>query len=59
MESNDKLNEINIKNCTCNYFNDIIKSEDFDLDKILIDEKSCENILVYIISYKTFIGVKP
>ena len=32
---------------------------DFDLDNTLIDEKSCENIFVYNISYKTFIGAKP
>ena len=28
----------------CHYFNDIIKLEDFDIDNILIDEKSHENI---------------
>ena len=28
------------------YFDDIIKIEDFDLDYILIDEKSHENILL-------------
>ena len=33
--------------------------EDFDLDNILIDEKSHENILIYDISYKTLIGSKP
>ena len=32
---------------------------DFDLDNILIDEKSHENILIYDISYKTLIGSKP
>ena len=31
----------------CFYFNDIIKIEDFNLDNILIDEKSLKNILVY------------
>ena len=40
MESNDELKEIDIKNCTCYYFNHIIKIEDFDLNNILIDEKS-------------------
>ena len=40
MESNDELKEIDIKNRTCYYFDHIIKIEDFDLDKILIDEKS-------------------
>ena len=40
------------------YFDDIIKLEDFDLDNILIDEKSQVNILVYNISYKTSIDSK-
>ena len=31
MESNDKLKEFDIKNCTCYYFDDIIKSEDLIL----------------------------
>ena len=31
--------EINIKNCTSCYFNDMIKIEDFDFN-ILLDEKS-------------------
>ena len=39
-----------IKNCTCYYFDDIIKLEDFGLDNILINEKSHENILIYDIS---------
>ena len=45
MQSNDKLKEINIKNQTYYYFIDIIKFEYFDLDNILINEKSYENIL--------------
>ena len=32
MENNNKLKEIDIKNRTYYYFNDIIKIEDFDLD---------------------------
>ena len=59
MESNDKLKEIDIKNPTCYYFDYIIKSEDFDVDKILIDEKSYENILVYNNSCKSLIDSKP
>ena len=51
MESNDELKEINIKNCTCYYFDDIIKTKDFDLYNILIDEKSYKNVLVYNILY--------
>ena len=59
MESNDELKKINIENRKCYFFNDIIKFEDFDLDNIIIDEESYENILVYNVSYKTLIGVKP
>ena len=59
MEINDKLKEIDIKNRTCYYFDDIIKIEGFDLDNILIDEKSYENILVYNISYKSLNNSKP
>ena len=39
MESNNWLKEIDIKNRTCYYFNNIVKIEDFDFDHILIDEK--------------------
>ena len=44
MQSNDELKEINIKNRTCYFFNDITKIEDFNFANILIDEKSYENI---------------
>ena len=54
MESNDKLKEIDM----CYYFDDIIKSEDFDVDNILLNEKSNENISLYDISHKTLIGAK-
>ena len=59
MESNDELKEIDIKNLTCYYFDDITKIEDFDLDNNLIDEKSYEIILIYNISYKSLIDSKP
>ena len=55
MDSIDKLKEINSKNCTFYYFNDIAKIKDFNFDNILLDEKSHENILVDNISYKTLI----
>ena len=48
-----------ILNSTCHHFNDLIKTEDCDSDKILIDEKSYKNVLVYNISYKTLIGAIP
>ena len=56
---NNGLKKVRVKNRTCCYFDDIIKLEDFDLDNILIDEKSNENILTCEISYKTLIGLKP
>ena len=39
MDSNDELKEIDIKNRACYYFDDIIKTEDFSLHNISIDEK--------------------
>ena len=50
---NNEFKKVCIKNGMCCYFNDIIKVEDLDLDNVLIDEKSHENILIYDISYKT------
>ena len=58
MENNNKLKEIDIKNCTCYYFDEIIKSEDFDLDNVLVNEKSYKNIFVYNILYKALISDK-
>ena len=34
MDSNNELKEIDLKNRTCYYFDDIIKFEDIDLDNI-------------------------
>ena len=59
MGSNKLLKEIDNKNHTCYYLDDIIKIEHFDLNNILIDENSYENILVYNISYKSLIDSKP
>ena len=59
MESNDKLNKLILKFVQIIISSNIIKIENFDLDNILIDEKSSGNILVYDISYKTLIGAKP
>ena len=41
------------------YFDGVIRFENFDFYKILIDKKSYENILIYDILYKTLIGAKP
>ena len=67
MESKDELKEIDIKNRTCYYFNDIIRvmdrDSDFEFNDILLEEKSnkenYENILIYDISYKTSTNAKP
>ena len=62
MESKDEFKEIDIKNCTCYYLDDPMKVVDINFDNILLDEKSYknsyENILIYDISYKTFMGEK-
>ena len=42
----------------CYYFDDMIKLEDFDFDNTLVEEKSHENFLIYILSYKTLIDPK-
>ena len=63
MESNNELKEINVKNRTCYYFGDKMRVGDFDFNNILLDKKShekpFENILIYDISYKTFMDAKP
>ena len=59
MESNDELKEIYVKNCTCYYFDHTMKIEDFGFYNILIEEKFYRNFLVYNISNKTLIGLKP
>ena len=43
----NEFKEVRIKNCACHYFDDIIKLENFNLDNISINEKSCESILIY------------
>ena len=58
MESKDELKEIDIKNRTCCYFDDIIKVQVFIL-VILLDEKLYKIISVYDISNKTTTDPKP
>ena len=59
MESKNELKETDIKDHTCDDFDDISKIEDFDLGNILIHEKLHENILIYNILYKSLIHSKP
>ena len=46
MKSN-KFKEVDIKNCTCYYFDYIITSRELDLDNILLVEKSHETMSIY------------
>ena len=56
---NNEFKKVCMKNRKCYYFDDILKLKDFDIDNILIDEKSYENILIYEITYKTLINLNP
>ena len=40
MKSNDKLKEIDIKNSTSYYFDDIMRVIDIDVDNVVLDKKS-------------------
>ena len=50
MEKNNELKKFGTENRTCYNFDDIIKTQDFYYDNILLDEKSYENILIYGVS---------
>ena len=58
MDSKDELKEIDIKNCTWYYFDDITTNRDIYSVNILLEEKIYENISAYEISYKTLAGPK-
>ena len=47
----NKYKDIDIKNHTYYFFNYIINIKNFDPNKIKIDEKSYNNILIYFIGY--------
>ena len=59
MKNKNELNEIDIKNRVCYYFDDIIIGTKFNFNNILLDKKFYENILIYKISYKTPTDPKP
>ena len=59
MESQDELKEIDIKNRTCYYFDDIMEVSEVYSGNILLDKKPYKDILIYDISYKTFMGLNP
>ena len=41
---NNEFKKVYIKNRMCYYFDDIIKIKDFDINNLLVDEKSYENV---------------
>ena len=47
------VKDINIKNHTYYFFDDIINIKYFDPNNVRIDEKSYNNILIYYIGYVT------
>ena len=47
------IKEINIKNQTCYFLNDVINIEDFYPNSLKIDKKSHKNIYIYCIGYIT------
>ena len=47
------IKEINIKNRTYYFFNDMINIEDFDSNLLKIDKTSYKNIDIYYIGYIT------
>ena len=47
------IKQINIKNLTCYFFNDMINIRDFDSNLIKIDKKYYKNIGIYNIGYTT------
>ena len=49
----NKLKDIDIKNCTYYFFDDIINIKNFNPDKIKIYKKSYKDILIYYIGYVT------
>ena len=47
----NKFKDIDIKNRTYYFFDDIINMKNFDANKIKIDKKSYKDILIYWIGY--------
>ena len=48
-----KIKQINIKNRTYYFYDDMINSKDFDSNLLKIDQKSFKNIGIYYIGYIT------
>ena len=59
MKSENESKEIDIKNCVCYYFDDIINGTKINFSNILLDKKFQLKMFVYKISNKTPTGPKP
>ena len=46
-----KVKQINIKNRTCYFYNDMINVKNFEANLLKIDKKSCKSIGIYNIGY--------
>ena len=55
---NNKVKDIDIKNHTCYFFDDIINIKNIDPNNIKIDEKSYRKILIYYNGYVTIKNLK-
>ena len=49
----NNVKDIDIKNRTYYFFNDIVNIQNFNPSNIKIDEKTYKNILIYYIGYVT------
>ena len=54
----NKVKDIDIKNHTYDFFDDIININNFDQNNIKIEQKSYKNILFYYIGYATIKDLK-
>ena len=50
----NKFKDIDIKNYPYNFFGDMVKIKNVDLNKIKIDEKLYTNILIHYIGYSVY-----
>ena len=54
----NKIKDLDLKNHTYYFFDDIINIKNFDPNNIKIDEKLYKNILTYYIAYATIKDMK-
>ena len=47
-----EIKQINIKNRTCYFYNDIINLDEFDESKIKVDKKKFNGIDIYYLGYE-------